>query len=122
MRQENLTLVNNDEISFDNLGGGIQRKIMTFCDEIMVTKNIFEKGAVGAIHNHPHLQVGYVAKGVFEVTIGENTKVLKVGDVFYAFSMVLHGVVCLEEGELVDFFNPKRDDFLNVPTNNITGQ
>ncbi len=112
MKKENLTLVENDQVPYDNLGGGIQRKIMTYSDELMVTKNKFEKGAIGAIHNHSHLQVGYVAKGIFEVTIGDSTKVLKAGDVFYAPTMVFHGVKCLEEGELVDVFNPKREDFL----------
>jgi quercetin dioxygenase-like cupin family protein len=109
---KNQTLINANDIEAENLGGGVSRKIMTFCDEMMLTKNTFEKGAIGTIHNHIHLQMGYVAKGVFEVTVGNDTKILKQGDVFYAPSMVFHGVKCLEEGELVDVFNPKRADFL----------
>jgi quercetin dioxygenase-like cupin family protein len=112
MNTKNLTLVSDQEIPFEIIGGGISRKIMTFCDELMLTKMQFEKGAIGAIHNHPHLQMGYVASGVFEVNVGDDKKILKQGDVFYAPSLVYHGVICLEAGELIDVFNPKRDDFL----------
>ena len=109
---KNLTLIEDSSLAYTPVGERIQRKIMTHCDELMLVKVIFEKGAVGAIHNHPHLQLSYVASGVFEVTMGDNIKILKQGDVFYAPSMVFHGVVCLEAGELIDVFNPQREDFL----------
>ncbi len=109
---QNLTLVNDDTIPYTDMGGGVRRKIMTYSDELMLTKVSFEKGSIGAIHNHPHLQISYVAKGKFEVKMGDEIKILKEGDVFFAPSLVYHGVVCLEEGILVDVFNPKRDDFL----------
>jgi quercetin dioxygenase-like cupin family protein len=109
---KNLSLVDDETIPFTDMGGGMKRKIMTYSDDLMVTKMTFEKGSIGALHNHPHLQIGYVAKGKFEVTMGTEKKILKEGDLFYAPSLVFHGVVCLEEGMLIDIFNPKRDDFL----------
>lgn len=112
MEVKNLALVEDYRIPYIDLGGGIKRKIMTYSDELMVTKVAFEKGSLGTIHNHPHLQISYVAKGKFEVTMGEEKKILQEGDLFYAPSMLSHGVVCLEEGMLIDVFNPKRDDFL----------
>lgn len=110
---KNLSLVDDEAIPYTDMGGGVMRKIMTYSDELMVTKVWFEKGSIGAIHNHPHLQISYVVKGKFEVTMGDNKKILKEGDLFFAPTLVFHGVVCLEEGILVDVFNPKRDDFLS---------
>jgi quercetin dioxygenase-like cupin family protein len=109
---KNLTLVNDSDIEWDDLGNGIKRKIMTYSDELMLTKVAFEIGAIGTMHSHPHLQISYVSKGKFEVIIGENKKVLEQGDVYFVPSDILHGVVCIEEGELIDVFNPKREDFL----------
>ncbi len=100
------------EIPLESLGEGVSRKIMTYCDGLMLVRVFFEKEAIGAIHNHPHLQMSYVAEGSFEVTIGAEIQILNKGDVFYAPSLVFHGVKCLAKGELVDVFNPKREEFL----------
>ena len=78
----------------------------------MFVKVAFKQGGIGTIHQHSHLQISYVASGVFEVTIGDQTRNLKGGDVYFVPSNVLHGAVCLEEGLLVDVFNPMREDFV----------
>ncbi|MDQ1140031.1 cupin domain-containing protein [Pedobacter agri] len=108
----NRTLITDNDLDWDDLGGGIKRKVMPFDDNLMLVKVAFEKDAIGSIHNHPHLQLSYVAKGSFEVSMGDVKKILNEGDVFFAPSNVFHGVVCLEEGLLIDIFNPHREDFL----------
>jgi quercetin dioxygenase-like cupin family protein len=109
---QNLSLIDDNTIPYIDMGGGVKRKIMTYCEELMVTKVSFEKGSIGALHNHPHLQVSYIAKGSFEVTVGDKKQILNEGDLFFAPTMEYHGVVCLEAGVLIDVFNPKREDFL----------
>lgn len=54
----------------------------------------------------------FIAKGSFEFTIGDETKVVNQGDSVCMPSGVTHGVTCLEEGILCDVFNPMRKDFL----------
>lgn len=106
------TLVTDSELAWEDLGGGLRRKIMSYDNDLMLVKVAFEKGGVGAIHSHPHKQMSYIAKGKFEVTIGENKKLLSEGDVYFAPSGLSHGVICLEEGLLVDVFNPMREDLI----------
>ena len=73
----------------------------------------FQKGGVGQPHSHEeHEQVGYIAKGFFEVTVGDEKKTLSCGDSYYAGKNEIHGVVALEEGIIVDTFTPIREDFL----------
>jgi len=105
-------LITDNDLTWDDLGAGIKRKIMAHNEQLMLVKVAFEKNAIGTLHQHPHLQMSYVAEGSFEVTIGDSSKVLNKGDVFFATSNIIHGVVCLEEGLLVDIFNPAREDFL----------
>lgn len=105
-------LIADSDLLWDDLGAGIKRKIMAHNEQIMLVKVAFEKGAVGALHQHPHLQMSYVAEGSFEVTVGDSIKVLTKGDVFFALSDIIHGVICLENGLLIDVFNPTREDFL----------
>ena len=91
---------------------GVVRRVLAFCDEMMCVENRFEKGAVGKLHSHPHTQITYVAEGSFEFTIGEDTHVVKKGDTLLKQNGIQHGCVCLEEGVLIDFFTPMREEFL----------
>jgi quercetin dioxygenase-like cupin family protein len=104
--------VNSKEIEWEELGGGVTRKILGYDDEVMMVVVRFEKGAVGSLHHHVHRQVTYVAAGKFEVTIDGNKEVLQQGDSFFVAPDRVHGVVALEEGSLIDVFTPARQDFL----------
>ncbi|CAM3573870.1 Cupin domain protein [Vibrio aerogenes CECT 7868] len=104
--------VYNNDVQLEDLGGGVSRKIMAYSDNIMSVEVYFEDGAVGAMHNHPHEQLTYVLSGEFEFTIGEETKIVKAGDVLYKEPNVMHGCVCLKKGVLLDNFTPMRKDFI----------
>ncbi len=99
------------EQEWEELGNGISRQITGYNESIMMVKVAFEKGAVGSLHTHPHVQTTYVAAGSFEVTIDGQTQLLQKGDSFFALSGAEHGVVCLEKGLLIDVFSPMREDF-----------
>ena len=79
---------------------------------ILMCEITFKKGSKGNFHKHEHLQITYIAKGSFEFTIGGETKIVNQGDSVYMPSNVEHGVTALEDGILVDVFNPMRKDFL----------
>jgi quercetin dioxygenase-like cupin family protein len=72
----------------------------------------FEVGAVGALHEHYHSQVTYVESGAFEMTIGDEKKIIRTGDGYYVKPHTIHGCVCIEPGVLIDVFSPHREDFL----------
>lgn len=95
-----------------DLGAGVSRKIMSYNQEMMVVRVRFEKGAIGAVHQHVHTQSTFVVQGKFEFTIGEAKEIIAKGDTCLMPSNIWHGCVCLEEGELLDVFTPMREDFL----------
>jgi quercetin dioxygenase-like cupin family protein len=101
-----------DEISWEDAGNGVQRQVYGYDDKIMLVKAKFVNGGVGPLHSHHHSQVTYVASGVFEMTIGDEKKIIRGGDGYYVPPHIIHGCVCLEEGMLVDAFSPHREDFL----------
>jgi quercetin dioxygenase-like cupin family protein len=101
-----------DEIEWEVVGEGVKRKIMGYDDKIMLVNVQFDKGGIGPMHEHYHSQVTYVVGGLFELTIGDETKIMKGGDCFYIPPHVLHGAICLEGGTLIDVFSPIREDFM----------
>lgn len=91
---------------------GVRRKIMAYGSDLMVVRVVFEAGAVGKPHQHPHRQASYVESGVFDVTIDGRTERLKAGDTFFVPANLIHGVTAVEAGQLVDSFTPMREEFL----------
>ncbi len=64
-----LPFVNDASIEWEDLGNGVKRKIMVYDDKAMLVKVVFETGGIGALHNHYHSQLSYVASGSFEIEI-----------------------------------------------------
>ena len=91
---------------------GVDRMMMGYNERLMIVKVRFRKDAVGELHSHPHIQSTYIARGSFEVTIDGETRLLHEGDTFFVESDLVHGVVCITDGLLIDNFSPYREDFL----------
>lgn len=104
------------EIPWEDLGNGIKRQCYGYGENVMLVKVKFEAGAVGQLHEHYHTQVTYVESGIFEMTIGNEKKIIKKGDGYYVPPHEVHGCVCLEPGMLIDVFSPYREDFLPIST------
>jgi quercetin dioxygenase-like cupin family protein len=100
------------EGSWTDLGQGNRRRVLHHTEALMLVEFAFEKGGIGALHSHPHVQASYVAEGMFEVTIDGATETLAAGSSFIVPSNAVHGVKALQAGRLVDSFTPRRDDFL----------
>ena len=101
-----------DNAQYEKTAEGVERAILCYTDELMLVENHFKKGAVGALHHHPHTQATYVIKGTFEFEVGGEKHVVKEGDVLLKRDGIEHGCVCLEEGILLDVFTPMREDFV----------
>ena len=39
------------------LGGGLKRRVLSHGEDMMAVEVCFEKGAVGSMHTHPHVQI-----------------------------------------------------------------
>jgi len=104
--------VEDKSIEWQQMAEGVKRKIMSYDDKVMLVKVAFDKGGIGTLHHHPHVQLSYVESGFFEVEIDGVKTILKAGDVFHVPSNLVHGVVCLKAGMLIDVFSPMREDFL----------
>ncbi len=88
------------------------RTVLAEAPELMVVRFAFREGDSGALHSHPHVQSTYVRSGRYRFTLDGRDFEIGPGDAFVIPSGAVHGCVCLEAGELIDSFTPRRDDFL----------
>ncbi len=70
-----------------------------------------EAGTAIPEHSHPHEQVAHVLKGIFELTVDGETQLLKPGIVAVIPSHAKHGGKAITSCELLDVFNPEREDY-----------
>ncbi|MGL3608514.1 cupin domain-containing protein [Rhizobium sp. G187] len=94
---------------------GVTRRVLADSPELMVVSFQFETGAVGKLHSHPHVQSTFVASGRFQFSRDGVIYELNPGDSLVIPGGVEHGCRCLEAGELIDNFTPRRADFPVTP-------
>ncbi|OYP00179.1 hypothetical protein C8E03_10425 [Lachnotalea glycerini] len=103
----------NKNIPITDLGDGVTRKILSYSENMMSVELHFEKGAIGALHSHPHEQIGYIISGsLIYKEAGQQDKLLSAGDTYYVAPNIEHGVVAQESTMLLDIFTPMRKDFI----------
>ena len=108
----NANVIYQTDIPLTDLGGGVQRRVLAYNEQQMIVEVHFEKGGVGSMHTHPHVQSTYVKSGKFRFTIdGEDVEVAA-GDTIAFPPDIPHGTLCLEAGVLLDIFTPMRKDFI----------
>ncbi|MBR7164844.1 MAG: cupin domain-containing protein [Clostridia bacterium] len=100
------------EAEIQDAAPGVVRRILSYSDDAMCVENVFETGAVGSLHSHPHTQITYIVSGRFQFTVGDETYEVKAGDTLLKKDGVIHGCTALEGGVMLDFFTPAREDFI----------
>jgi len=100
------------DIPIEDLGGGISRQILAYEQSLLLAKIYFEAGSEGYAHSHPHAQITTVLSGKFKATIDGVDSILEAGDTYYAAPDLVHSMICVEPGAIIDSFSPVREDFL----------
>jgi len=112
MKYQSSHFLKGNEEEIVEAGEGVTRQHLGYDDTILMARVVFEEGAEGYTHSHPHSQVTYVESGIFDFTVGSETQRLVAGDGTYIPPDAKHGAVCIEKGVLLDVFSPIREDFL----------
>lgn len=107
---QNHTFVSINNIPEKELVPGIYA-CLVHMEGVSVARVRIEKDAVLPEHAHVHEQVTNLLSGQLEMTVGGQTKVCKAGDVVMIPSQVPHSAKALTECELIDVFQPVREDY-----------
>ena len=85
-------------------------------DKIMLGRNIIKAGTTVPMHSHPEEQISYVISGECDVIIeGEEPVHCKAGAVAWFPANKGHEVIVGDEDtEILDIFNPVREDWLEL--------
>ncbi|KAB8137594.1 cupin domain-containing protein [Gracilibacillus oryzae] len=92
---------------------GVKRKIHSPGEKVMMMEVVFEEGAEGSSHSHPHEQLTYCLEGKLAFHIDGKEVLLEQGQSLHIPSDAVHGVRALMPSRLLDVFTPLREDLLD---------
>jgi quercetin dioxygenase-like cupin family protein len=90
---------------------GVRARIVSG-EKLMFSRVELAPNSVVPGHAHPHEQFGYVMQGEAEFSIGDERRLLRVGDYYAIPGDVQHGVIAGPEGAVcMDVFSPPREEY-----------
>lgn len=92
---------------------GVYRRTMATTDHMMLIEALLLRDTVVPEHSHMQEQIGYVARGQIEFTIGGETRICNPGDSYAIPGDVPHSARALIDTILVEVFSPPREDYRN---------
>jgi quercetin dioxygenase-like cupin family protein len=104
-------LSSGDARAVEMFGGALVRRTLAVGDRMLLAEFRAAKGGVVPPHQHDFEQVGYLASGRAEFTIGGRKHVIEPGGGYTIPAGVVHGAEVLEESVIVEVFSPPRDDY-----------
>ena len=110
---QDMLWVPHADIAPEPCGPGVQRRILAYGRDAMCVENTFEKGAVGALHSHPHTQVDYLLEGEIDMQVGDEVRRMHAGDIVQVPGNVPHAFCKVyRDTRWLEFFTPAREDIL----------
>ncbi len=81
-------------------------------DNVMMTYMEFAPGSILPEHKHPHEQITTIIAGNMEMTVGDQTQLMRPGDVVTVPPNILHSAKVIEEKAIaIDAWSPIREDY-----------
>jgi quercetin dioxygenase-like cupin family protein len=97
-------------VPFD-LSEGIRLRVIAG-ERMMLSFVHFAPDGVVPEHSHPHEQMGTVLEGEFDLTIGDERRRVRKGDVWHVPANVRHSAAAVGVPALaLDVFAPSREDY-----------
>ena len=90
---------------------GIFRRTLSYNNNLMLCHFFLKKGSEVPLHSHEQHQVGYVIKGRLRFYTEKLEFIAQEGDSYIFESNEKHGASILEDSEVIDVFNPMREDY-----------
>lgn len=84
-------------------------------ENLMLSQVTMDEGAIIPLHSHPHEQAGVLLSGSLEFQIGDETRIVKPGELYIIPSNVEHKAVAIGGPAVVlDVFSPIREDYVEM--------
>ena len=110
MSQDNTSFTSIDRIAVRQVFTGIRGRY-AHGERCTLGDVALDADTVIPIHHHPHEQVTYLLEGSMHFVVGDETQLMKPGDIAVIPGGVPHGGRTISACRVIDVFAPARDDY-----------
>jgi unsaturated pyranuronate lyase len=103
--------VNWDQVKLEQLKRDITRQMLNG-EHTTLARICLAKGAVVPRHQHVSEQFSMMVSGALKFIFDDHEIVVHAGEILYIPPNVPHAAVALEDTEDLDFFGPRREDWI----------
>lgn len=114
MSEREIEVSHQEAVKASSPETGLQRQVLAYNSNLMLVRHLMQKGWQGVRHSHPHDQLVYIISGRLHFTGGSSAFEAKAGDSFVVPGGVEHQASAVEDSEVLDVFNPYREDYATV--------
>ena len=100
-----------DKLENEKLSPTISRKMMSG-ENSTLARVVLAKGAVVPRHSHVSEQFSWIVSGALRFIFDDRELVVSAGELLFIPANVPHAAVALEDTVDVDFFAPRREDWI----------
>ena len=90
---------------------GIFRRTLVYDENLMLCHFFLKKGSEVPMHTHKEYQIGYDIRGKVKFKTESEEFIATEGESYLFNSNIKHGAILLEDSEIIDIFNPAREDY-----------
>jgi len=106
-----INTVNKSSVNLIEALPGIYRKTLIYNENMMLCHFFLKENSNVPLHSHEEHQIGYVIKGKLQFFTENEEFLAEEGDSYVFESNEKHGAKILEDSEVIDVFNPSREDY-----------
>lgn len=100
-----------DKIENENLSATISRKMMSGVNSTLA-RVVLAKGAIVPRHSHVSEQFSWIVSGALRFIFDDRELVVSAGEIVFIPANEPHAAIALEDTVDVDFFAPRREDWI----------
>lgn len=100
-----------DAINKEQINDLLKRQTI-HCEVMTIARMEMATGCVVSPHSHHNEQISTVEKGRVKFTVDGKEVILKPGEVLHILPNLVHSAQALEDSVAVEFFSPRREDWI----------
>ncbi len=109
-----------EKLELEKLSSSITRQMLNG-ENATIARIWLAKGAVVPRHHHISEQFSLILSGALRFTFDDGDKIVRAGEMVFIPANVPHAAVALEDTVDIDFFAPRREDWITKNDSYLRG-
>jgi quercetin dioxygenase-like cupin family protein len=109
-----------DRLEKEELNADLSRQMLSG-EDCTIARILLKKGGIVPRHTHRSEQVAMIVSGALKFTFDDHESIVRAGEMLLIPAHVAHAAEALEDTVDIDFFAPRREDWIRKQDSYLRG-